>query len=393
MKNIILLLTLILAMPAFAIESMSSLSADDFAGRINAEKTGNHDHVTGASQKMGYTVGFEDEKNANLHIWGLGRLYFYPDSNGSRVNMGYFRLYFDGQKDEEFSFRVRADYNPNMAGYFASSVEQDSDVVNSPSIYFGRAFVTYSPKKAKNWSFKIGRILNQVGKYDVFGRTHLDSGDKGIIPGGNVGQPGGSAPGWLVADGVDANYRNGSFSARMVATYRGADGDNDGEEFLYGGRIANSTSLGKKVGTFAYGLAATTKTHHTSEPNYVELMPDLSLFGNGWYMIDQVYLRKAIDGAGGFNASDYKLLARNYIEVGSDFQAFGKTVAMDTYLSTAYYDKYASSEVGIETFIYLPSSVMVGIIVDYENIFNERGNNDSNPLNRMSSYIMLNKYF
>lgn len=392
MKNLILLLTLTLSLTAMGVESIASSPSDDLSNRISAVKKGTHDNMTGTSQKNGYRFGFKD--GGDLHLWGFSQLYAYPFSNSAKITMPYFRFYFDGKKDSEWSYRLRAGYS----SYYISGLEEaaegrEATLSNEKHLYFGRAFLTYRPKALKKWNFRIGRILNQQQRYDVFGtgafyynRTRgplaVDSTHTNMV-------------GYDVSEGVQAEYSSGDFSAKGAITYSGSNENNE-ERFFYSARVGNSISLGKSFGKLTYGLAGNITSHDETSSDGYELIPDLMWSIGNWYVMNEAFFRDVYDSHGKFKTSDYEFLLRNYFEIGTSYTVFKQSVAADIYIDTAYYDGDATSNIGVESSIQLPASTRISGALTYSNIFNEYGANegeDSDPFRRISGSLSFTKYF
>ncbi len=391
MKTLILLLTLALSLTALGIESVATHSSDEVANRISMIKKGTHDNMTGSSQKTGYQFGFKD--GGNLHLWGFGRLYAYPMSNSSKVTMPYFRFYFDGTKDSEWSYRVRADYSEYYINSLEKAANETDTLSNERHIYFGRAFLTYTPKALKGWSFRIGRILNQQHKYDVFGAgAFYYNREKGPLA---LDTSHINMVNYHVSEGIQADYKNGAFSFKGAVTYRGST-SNGGEEFLYSGRAGHSASLGKKWGNLSYGLAANITSHNETSQDGYELIPDFMWSIGEWYFMDTVYFRDVYNAHGKFKTSDYPFLLRNYAEIGTNYTLFKQYFAVDMYLESSYYDDVKYSNLGLEGYLYLPGNAMIGGSFTYDNLFNEYGadsGTNDDPLRRISGTILFSKYF
>lgn len=397
MKNILLVLTLLAFGSALAREThLVNLTAEKLADRIGADRKGTHDAMPSTSQKNGYRVDFKD--GGYLHLWGLGRLYWYPYSNNNKITQPYFRFYFDGKKTDELMFRVRMDYqhyyfDDTEKVYSADGTAQNDN--NMKTIYFGRAYITYTPKALSNWSFDIGRILNQQYKYDVLGYCAFDGSDKAKITKFNAGYTSGE---YDVAEGVDTTYRNGNFIAKLGITYRGnskPDGEAQNERYFYSGRVGHSLDLGN-FGNLTYGVAGSVSSHRETEVETYEILPDLLYSVGSWYALNQTMYRDVYDTNGTFATSDYKFLLKNYFEVGTDFELFGVGTAIDSYIDSAYYDGDQVHNLGLEAFFYLPHGLMLGSSFSYANLFNQFAAGEgahSNFFRRISGSILINKYF
>lgn len=398
MKKLLVILTLLACNIAIARDvSGENLDADKMAAKIAADRKGNAGPIASTSQKNGYRIDF-NEGGGYLHMWGLGRLYWYPYSNNSKITQPYFRMYFDGKKTDELMFRVRMDYQHFYFDDTEKVFSADGTAQNengTKTIYFGRAYVTYAPKALPNWSFDIGRILNQQHKYDVLGGSAFDGSAKALI--GKLDQSYTGAE-YDVAEGIDSSYKNGNFTAKFAFTYRGnsaKDGAPQTERFYYSGRVGHSLDFGKR-GTLGYGVAGSISSHRQTETEFYEILPDLLWSINGWYALLQGQYRDVYDSQGKFSTSDYKFLYKNYFEVGTDFEILGVGTAVDSFIDSAYYGGQQAHNLGLEAFMYLPHGLMLGGSFSYANFTNQYldGKEEhSNFFRRISGSVLINKYF
>lgn len=398
MKRIVLILALLASHYAMARDvSGENLDADKLAQKIAADRKGNEGPIASTSQKNGYRLDFQ-EGGGYLHMWGIGRLYWYPYSNNSKVTQPYFRMYFDGKKTDELMFRVRMDYQHYYFDDTEKVFTEDGTAQTADStktIYFGRAYVTYAPKALPNWSFDIGRVLNQQHKYDVIGYSAFDGAADALITKFNAGY---TAAEYDVAEGVDASYKNGNFTGKFGVTYRGnskPDGQPQNERFFYAGRVGYSNDLGK-LGNISYGVAGNISSHRETVPEVYEILPDFMWSGGGWYVMIQSMFRDVYDSQGAFATEDYKFLLKNYFEVGTDFEIFGVGTAVDSFIDSAYYGGQQAHNLGLEAFMYLPHGLMLGGSFTYNNLTNQFAGGEganTNFFRRISGSVLINKYF
>lgn len=355
--------------------------------------------LQGVSQKNGYAVAFSD--GGNLHLWGLGRISWDPSSNNNKFNQTYFRFYFDGKKSEELMFRIRLDYMHyrrfvESENAYSSSDEADGND-DLKTVYFGRAYLSYRPKALEHWSFDIGRVLNQQYRYDVLGLSAFDTYNKAKIRAVYSGATSGE---YDVGEGVIAKFRNNSFEASFGITYgpqsvdyRYVSSPSVSERFFYSGRIGTRTEITAQA-NLSYGVAASVYSHRSDTPEHYEVLPDICYADEWGYIFSQMQYRDVYDSNGEFRTSDYAFLLKNYLEVGTSFGFDGVELSIDSFIDSAYYDGEQVHNLGVESYLYTDSGLMVGGSASYSDLLDQmKGSAQTNFFRRISLSLLANKEF
>lgn len=396
MKKILLLLVVsLVSTQILAVDDTENVSTAKAGDKKGVEQT-----LKGNSQGAGYHVKFTDSKDADFHLWGLGRMYFYPASPNRKAVMPYFRFNLDAQKDKNWSMHARLDYGQYIKGeYYKLNNEDPADALSgAPTFYFSRAYLSY---KFDNSNIKLsaGRMLNQAVKYDVLDKyTAFDYKQNGsyVIP----TMEDGKGHSWTdstyhTGEGVRFNYNDGTFEATATITYEA--GTNYTEKFFYSGYLGHNVVFNKDA-RFEYGVGASTSTHDKVNPQYLEVLPNIGFFYKDFYVIDQFMARDLLSKRGlaaNISTEDYELLMRNHLEVGKTFNIMSKDVTFDAYLASVMYDSESVHNVGLEAEVKMNDRLSTVINTQYDNV----GESDiekaeqHDGLRRLSYYAYINYYF
>lgn len=393
-KILILLVASLLSTQLMAVDDVENAEAKDVKAKKGKVQT-----LKGSSQGLGYDVNFADSKDANFHLWGLARMYFYPASPNRKAVMPYFRFNLDAQKDKNWSLHARLDYGQYVKGeYFKLNNEDPDDALTgAPTFYFSRAFLSY---KFDNSNIKLsaGRMLNQPIKYDVLDKyTAFDElQNRALIPTMTKD----AAHSWTdstyhTGEGVRFNYDNGEFEAVATITYE--SGDNYTEKFFYSGFLGHNVVFNKDM-RFEYGVGASTSSHDKVNPQYLEVLPNAGFFYKGFYVIDQFMARDLMSKRGlaaNITTDDYELLMRNHLEVGQTLTIMNKEYTFDAYLASVMYNSDAVHDLGLEAEVKLNDRLSALINTQYDNVNGSdvERSNQHDGLRRLSYYAYVNYYF
>lgn len=386
-KILFLLIASLMSTALLAVDDVENASAQD----IKAKK-GDDTAIKGKSQGLGYDLKFGDDKDANIHFWGLTRFYAYPADSETKLVMPYFRFYIDAIKNSQWSLHARLDYGQWVKGqYFKINNEKPSDKLSgAPTVYYARAYMTY--KHDQNLQIHAGRMLNQAIKYDVFDKFTAFDYNTGAIPTDTHNYTDSS---YQSGEGLAAEYELGNFHAKATITY--TPGTNTTEQFFYSAFAEHKIELAKDT-RIEYGMGASTTSNNTADPQYVEVTPDVGFFYGDFYILDQMMIRDLVamrDSAASVKVSDYDLLVRNHLEVGKTFNIMGKDTIFDSYLSTTKYDSDSVSNLGLEAELKVTDSLQVLINTEYPNITNSKIEmpHQKDGIQRLNYYAYVNYYF
>jgi len=289
MRILLSLLVFALAFNAFAEEKVKDTSLV-----LRGEKT------PGA----GYKVYFSEDKNTFINLSGYARMmteYSLDDhasSDATKFKIPYFRLLLDGQSDKFWSWHTRMDYSQ---AFSMSKTSPAGANYGAPSIYFARAYLTYSAND--NFKIDFGRIGNLIYRYDVMNNANVRVGF-GVMPRFTYND---------FSFTTTVNYGNNAQRLNGTDSEMSADGVAVNQLVTIGSRAGYNFKFNKDYSLTA-GLMVNTETGHSRE-KATQIMPDIMFNGpSESYILNQTLKRTSSR----YTANVYE----NYTEAGFGINGF-----------------------------------------------------------------------